>query len=247
MRIAAQLYTLRDLTGTPEGFDAALARVAGIGYAGVQLSAVGCLDVLGPEAARAMMDAHGLACPATHRAYESIAGDVAFHRVLGCDYVAPGVPPSGVRSAQEYRAWTAGFPALMDALGEIRLGYHNHAFEWQSYDGERPFDVLVEEADPRLQFELDTYWAVHAGVDLVPLIGRLSGRLDVVHAKDKEVVGNEGRFAPVGEGNLGWERILPAFAEAGTRWLVVEQDETYGRDPFDCLASSFDFLTSRAP
>jgi sugar phosphate isomerase/epimerase len=51
-----------------------------------------------------------------------------------------------------------------------------------------------------------------------------------------------GVMAPVGEGNLNWDGILPALDKAGTKWFIVEQDDCR-RDPFDCLASSFDYLS----
>ena len=35
-------------------------------------------------------------------------------------------------------------------------------------------------------------------------------------------------FRPVGEGEIDYERIIPAAIEAGTEWLLVEQDETDG-------------------
>jgi sugar phosphate isomerase/epimerase len=45
-------------------------------------------------------------------------------------------------------------------------------------------------------------------------------------------------MAEVGEGNLNWGAILPACKAAGVEWYIVEQDETYGGDPFDCLGTS---------
>ena len=51
-------------------------------------------------------------------------------------------------------------------------------------------------------------------------------------------------IAAVGEGNLAWDRILPACEAAGVEWYAVEQD-VCRRDPFDCLRSSFEFLTAR--
>ncbi|MBX3112432.1 MAG: hypothetical protein KF857_10525, partial [Fimbriimonadaceae bacterium] len=51
-------------------------------------------------------------------------------------------------------------------------------------------------------------------------------------------------YAPVGEGNLDWDTILPALVAAGTEWLLVELDEC-PRDPFDSLSSSLAFLRSR--
>ena len=37
-----------------------------------------------------------------------------------------------------------------------------------------------------------------------------------------------GSFAPVGDGEVGYERVVPAAVEAGVEWLLVEQDETDG-------------------
>ena len=47
--------------------------------------------------------------------------------------------------------------------------------------------------------------------------------------------------AEIGEGNLDWPEILSACHEAGTEWLVVEQDEC-ARDPLESLAMSFQNL-----
>jgi sugar phosphate isomerase/epimerase len=66
----------------------------------------------------------------------------------------------------------------------------------------------------------------------------------VVHVKDKEVIPGEGPvMAPVGEGNLNWPRILDVCEKGGIEWYVVEQD-TCRRDPFDCLRSSYEYLST---
>ena len=44
-------------------------------------------------------------------------------------------------------------------------------------------------------------------------------------------------MAEVGEGNLNWQRILPACKAAGVKHLLVEQDICY-RDPFESLEIS---------
>ena len=46
------------------------------------------------------------------------------------------------------------------------------------------------------------------------------------------------RFAEVGEGNLNWPAILAEAERGGVEYLLVEQDDCYGRDPFECLATS---------
>ena len=49
----------------------------------------------------------------------------------------------------------------------------------------------------------------------------------------------EVRYAEIGEGNLNWPAILDAAKAGGVRWYLVEQDECYGRDPFESLAISY--------
>jgi sugar phosphate isomerase/epimerase len=253
-RLAVQMYTLRDLVQDRGGFEAALEIIHGIGYAGVQLSAVKALDAeVSVEEARSLLDANGLKCVATHRPYEALRDrteeEIAWHRALGCDYVAIGgrwgadyESPAGWRS---FLAESAPFRARLAQAG-IRFGYHNHAHEFQrNPETGRPlFDILID-ADPNLQIELDTYWVVHAGADPANYLQKATGRVDVIHVKDREVIPEAGPvMAPVGEGLLDWDRILAAGDEAGVKWFVVEQDECR-RDPYDCLASSFEFLAAR--
>ena len=53
------------------------------------------------------------------------------------------------------------------------------------------------------------------------------------------------RMAPVGEGNINFDSVLNACKEAGTEYLLVEQDDCYGENPFDCLKKSYQNLKAR--
>ena len=58
------------------------------------------------------------------------------------------------------------------------------------------------------------------------------------------VKGWEPIMAPVGEGNLPWEKILATLEKCGkTKYLLVEQDTCQG-SPFDCLKTSYDNLAA---
>jgi sugar phosphate isomerase/epimerase len=126
----------------------------------------------------------------------------------------------------------------------IQFGYHNHAFEFaRTGPGHRTlYDIFVDEGGEDLMLEMDLYWVSHAGLNPERLVERCGGRLPVIHVKDKEIAGGEPVMAPVGEGNLDWEHLIPACESAGVEWYAVEQD-VCRRDPFDCLKSSYDFLT----
>jgi sugar phosphate isomerase/epimerase len=251
-RLAAQLYTVRDYTKTAAEFSSVLGLCHEIGYEGVQLSAVGCMNGEQPEVdaahARELLDSHGLECCATHRPWERLRDhtdeEIEFHRTLQCDYVAiGGIWPKEMTGFLDFVNEAKPVIERLKSAG-IRFGYHNHSHEFvRRPQGGTWYDVLIEEGGPDLLLEIDTYWVAHAGIDPAKLLRRCSGRVPVIHVKDMEVVQGQGpTFAPVGEGNLDWPDILRAGDQAGVEWHVVEQD-TCRRDPFDCLRSSYDFLS----
>ena len=58
-----------------------------------------------------------------------------------------------------------------------------------------------------------------------------------IMAKFIEKFTNMIEFAEIGEGNLNIKEIIEAGLESGAQYFLVEQDDIYGRDPFDCLQS----------
>ncbi|MDR3708033.1 MAG: sugar phosphate isomerase/epimerase [Capsulimonadaceae bacterium] len=257
-KIAAQMYTVREFVKTEKDLAETLARLSKIGYKAVQLSAVAAMNgddpLVSPALARKMLDDNGIKAIATHRSWDDLAKntqkEIDFHHAVGCDYAAIGGLPGDYfsRGAEGFSAWVKDAKpviAKLNAAG-IKFGFHNHAAEFERYGAQRKtlYDILIDEGGPELQLEMDVYWVDHAGVNPVRVIERVHGRLDVIHIKDKEVLGwNPGPvMAPIGEGNLDWSELLPALTAAGTKWFAVEQDECR-RDPFDCMRSSYEFLS----
>ena len=149
---------------------------------------------------------------------------------------------------QSYRQFIANASKVIPqykAAG-IRFGHHNHSHEFtRTAEGISLEDILIAEGGPDLMLELDLYWIEHAGLNCVRVLERCHGRVPVIHLKDKEVVAKDGPvMAPIGEGNMDWDSIIPACEAAGVRWYGIEQD-TCRRDPFDCLKSSYDFLRGK--
>ncbi len=255
-QIAAQLYTVREFTKTAKDFRRTLEKIQAIGYPAVQISAVGAMAGDAPATsaadARRMLDDLGLACIATHRSWDSLIGDtereIAFHQMLGCSFAAVGGLPGAYQALGEggYAAFVRDAQPVIETLkaAGIRFGYHNHAFEFARPAPGLPafYDTLIDGGGPDFCLEIDVYWAAHAGLNPERLMERCRGRVPVIHVKDKEMAGQEAVMAPVGEGNLDWPHLLPACAAAGVEWYAVEQDECR-RDPFDCLRSSFEFLS----
>ncbi len=258
-KLAVQMYTIRDFTQTAEGLAESIEKIKAIGYEAVQFSSVAAVESASPQVSteqlRRMLADNGLKCIATHRGWDALLNrtedEIAFHQALGCDYVAIGGLPGGYgeRGAEGYRKFIAdAAPVIAKLKAEgIRFGYHNHDFEFRrSGEGHGTlYDIFVREGGADLMLEVDVYWVQHAGANPARLLRENAGRVPVIHLKDKEVVVKDGPvMAAIGEGNLDWDGILTAGAEAGVAWYCVEQD-VCRRDPFDCLRSSYEYLRGR--
>jgi len=257
--LAVQMYTVRDFTKTEAGFADTLAKIAAIGYPAVQLSAVEAMNngTVSAATARKMLDDHGLKCVATHRSWDELRDRtdeaIAFHLTLGCDFVAIGAMPPGyggfnATNADDYRRFVSDAVPVIARLKEagIRFGYHNHLFEFApGTPNGTLWDIFATEGGADFYLELDVFWAWSAGADPAPLLTQNTGRVPVIHLKDIEVYGDgQTGMGAVGEGNMPWDNILAACRAAQVQWYCVEQD-VCPRDPFDCLASSFRYLTGQ--
>src|SRR5262249_12085660 len=106
--------------------------------------------------------------------------------------------------------------------------------------------------DPKLLgIEMDVFWVSVAGHDPVELLRKLSGRVPLLHVKDKAAGTpdrfNEGvlrtAFKEAGQGVVDWPRVLAAAKSAGVRHYFVEQDQTPG-DPVESLRQSYHYLSN---
>jgi sugar phosphate isomerase/epimerase len=97
--------------------------------------------------------------------------------------------------------------------------------------------------------EMDVFWVSVGGHDPSELLKKYSGRVDLLHVKDKAqetpVQFNETvpktAFKEAGKGVLDWPKILKTAHDAGVKHYFVEQDQTPG-DPVDSLKTSYEYL-----
>ncbi|UKS29331.1 sugar phosphate isomerase/epimerase [Paenibacillus sp. HWE-109] len=245
MRIAAQLYTLRDFLGTHQDIGNSLKKVKQMGYRAIQASGVGPID---DAEFKALADQEGLTICATHIGYNDLLNDmdsvIAKHQAWDCKYVGLGGLPEKFReNSQGYAAFAkqaSEFGRQLKSAG-LTFIYHNHDFEFSKYDGKTGMQILFEESDPdAVDFELDVYWVQAGGADPIEWIRKMDGRMKVVHFKDMIVTADrKQRFSEVGEGNMNFKGILQACEEIGVEWAAVEQDDCYDRNPFESLEISF--------
>ena len=248
MKVGAQFYTLRDHCQTLAELSESLKRVREIGYTEVQISGVCGYEA---EWLRDELKKNDLTCVLTHYSAEEIKNDpisvLNKHKTFGCTNVGIGCMPGGV-TKESVEAFLRDFKDSARILAENggKLFYHNHHFEFaKNEEGKLILDVLCDAfPENQLGITLDTYWAQYGGACPTETIRRLKGRVECVHLKDMAIVNNEQRMAPVGCGNINFEKVVKACADSGTLHLLVEQDHSYGEDPFDCLRKSYEYLKS---
>ena len=239
-KIAVQLYTVRDFTKTPADIATTLKKIKQLGYGVVQLSALGPIK---PEELKKILDGEGLIVCVTHTPYERIRDEmdkvIYEHHLWGCKYIAIGSMPGEYRNAQGFSRFAreASEVARKLKVNGLTFGYHNHSFELEKFDGRTGLDILYEESDPEVTFEIDTYWIQHGGGDPANWLRKLKGRVPLVHLKDMGISQGKQVMAEVGEGHLNWSEILSACKDAGVIWYIVEQDICQ-RDPFESLSIS---------
>jgi sugar phosphate isomerase/epimerase len=226
-RFGVQLYTLRD--ACTRDLEAALAFVAGCGYAGVEVAA---LHDHGARAFRALLDAHELAVASLHAMPFGDAAERSFDdaQTLGAPLVVvPFGHPDRFASA-------SGIAALADELNaaselaqsrHLRLGYHNHFWEWRALeDGSRGFDALLARLDPTVELELDIYWATAAKRDPAALIREHGARVTRLHLKDGPANEPEAPMTALGDGVVDLRGAMRAARH--TDWMLVELDHCAG-------------------
>jgi len=167
--------------------------------------------------------------------------------------VFPYLPPAERGGLDKFRVLCDKLNRAGEKCRAVGVGfcYHNHAFEFEPLEGTTGFQVMMDRLDKNLcGFELDCFWVSVAGHDPAELLQRLSGRVPLLHLKDKaagtavmfkETVARTA-FKEVGSGTLDWPVILRAATAAGAQHYFVEQDQTPG-DPVESLRQSFRYLS----
>ena len=248
--LSVQLYSVREaLTADQDG---TLARLAELGYRHVEPFGFGDPKATPAERAakartlRASLHAAGLEVSSLHAALAGgdLAPLVEECRVLGTDTVFVPVPElvegferNVFSDPDRLPAFAARLAAAAEELAAsgIRLGYHNHEFEWAGLpDGRVGYDVFWELAGDPLLAELDVYWATVAGQDPATLLKQLGERAVAVHLKDGPARRGEPQ-TPIGTGDVDVPAVLGSGAPLA--WHIAEIDST-DEDVFSLLAQN---------
>jgi len=260
-RIGLQLYTVRNQM--QENADTTLSAIAEAGYRQVELMSIDSDAVKIASMARdkglmvhsAFMDWKAIVTPGAE-GVTSVDQTIELAERIGLRHVVFGYIGRDARDTADKckRIAAAANVAAQKTRGAgMRMCYHNHSFEFGTFEGSelRPSDIFIKEFDPQLMnFELDVFWVKIGGADPIEIMKRLAGRITQIHLKDlKEGVGtihDESKVPPdafeeLGDGVIEIGQIMKLAKEIGVQECHVEQDQSPA--PLESIVQSLQYLT----
>ena len=245
-QIAAQMYGVREFTKTAADLAASFHRIRQIGFEAVQVSGIGPID---PKEVAKMLTDEGLICASTHIGWPRFLNErtavIEQHKLWNCKHPAVGgVPWTDYASVEGLKrlCGEANEVGKDLAAAGMTFSYHNHNHELLKLDGHTTWlETFYENTDPRyVKAEIDVHWIQAGGGDPAQWVSKYPGRQPLLHLKDYVMSpdGKERRFAEIGQGNMNFPAILAAARQAKVEWYFIEQDDCYGRDPFESLRIS---------
>lgn len=225
-----QLYTLRDIIGNDTRN--VLKQLAAYGYTQIESyeGPGGMFWGMGHKGFRDYMHELGLTLVSSHcdihKDFERKAAEAA---EIGMKYlICPWIGPQ--KSADDYKRFAETFNQKGEICRQngIRFAYHNHDYSFKDTDGQNPQEILLKFTEPGLvDFEMDIYWVVTAGVNPEDWFRKYKNRFRLCHIKDRSrtpVADNGKNSVDLGTGSIDWKKTLKAAVKNGVQYFIVEQE-----------------------
>lgn len=246
MERALQLYSIREVIGSPETYAKnhveVFEKLKKWGYTAVEAANYdqekGTFYGVSPQQFRADCEAAGLKCLSSHAtrglSHEELANRdfaealrwwdkaIADHLAAGMKYiVTPGWgQPKDLVEAQTLCDYANEIGKKCRAAG-LLYGYHTHSGEFRKVENKPWIEYMMEHIAPENMFwQMDTYWCVMAQQSPVVYMKKYPGRFTMLHIKDLYELGQSGM--------LGFEAIFDNADTAGLVDYVVEMEGTDG-------------------
>jgi sugar phosphate isomerase/epimerase len=248
-QIGLQLYTLRDTI--PQDPKGVLAKVASFGYKELETYSYRDGQIFGLPFSEfgSYVKSLGMKVVSGHYGLDQAKSDnwekaVTDAKSIGQEHlVVPYIQDTERKSLDDYKRICESLNKAGEVVKKngLKFGYHNHAFEFETMEGQIPYDLMLKELDPALvSMEMDIFWVVNAGQDPHKYFEQYPGRFDQWHVKDMDKT-DKNRNANVGAGTIDWKGIFDKAKQSGMKHFYVEQ-ETYPGPPIDSVEACAKYL-----
>lgn len=153
---------------------------------------------------------------------------------LGCKSVTMAKVPAFAPNDTEQMATTyAAYFERVAALAAERVMkfcYHPSSAELKATDGVSFFDLIAQKCDKEnVWFQIDTFEALQAGVDVISLLEQYKGRVLSLHLHDRSVVCDSGE--------IDFDKVIKRGYECGVKLIIIEQRH-FTLPPMNCVERS---------
>ncbi len=242
-RLGLQLWSIRD--EVKQDFEGTLAKVAKMGFEGVEFA-----GEVGPYAGnaaglKAFMDKTKLACAGAHTSFDALSdarfdATTSFYKAVGCRNLVIGMDKRAFEKegATQVAKELSALSAKLAPLG-MRIGYHNHAEEMAGAEGQTTWDQIAASTPKESIMQQDVGWTTFAGKDPVAMVKRYPGRTVSTHFKPKFAKGTTGTHV-IGQDKTDWAALTKAVRSVGgTEWIIIEQEDyPNGQGQLESVAAS---------
>lgn len=242
--VGLQLWSVResvakDLLGTLE-------KVREMGYTAVQFAGFSGLSA---EEVKQKLSALDLRVAGAHLQgdflNDSLDDLMKFHETINNRLlIVPWLPEELRKTEDDYKRIAEQLNEWGKTLHEngFTLGYHNHDFEFEVFNGKTGLDILFENTDPNhLKMELDCFWAAYTDNDPIEVIEKHKDRCISLHIKDLIMENNSPVSTELDTGNLPLLDYMKKGMEVGCQWFIVEQ-EHFKKDPLVSAKENSDVM-----
>ena len=241
--IGVQLYTFREaMTNDPKG---TLKEVAELGFKQIESarSSKGHYYGLTAREIRNVCEDLGLTIRSGHvHLDDNWQATVNEAADSGQEYLICSSMPTKEQTTDNYKRVAEQFNKAGEECQKlgIKFGYHNHAYEFESADGQVLYDVLLDNTNPKLvHMELDLGWVTVGGKNPLDYFKKYPGRFPLWHLKDMDL--QEKQSTEFGKGGLDIAAMLDNRGTSGVQHIFVEQEE-YASSPMESMRFNLEYL-----
>ena len=249
--VGLQLYSLRDQI--PKDINGTMAKIAAAGYKQVETWQYNKTDGffgLDAKAFKSVLDSNGLKIPSGHFLMDmyltsgktdDLETYIDAAHITGMEYLLVGyINGDFIKTSDDFKRVADKFNGVAEVCKKagLKMGYHNHNFEWKVDNGTTFYDTLLNNTDPALvKMEMDIYWVVNAGKDPIGIIKQHSGRFFAFHIKDMDKT-HHNLNTEIGKGIIDFKSIMNYAKLAGVTHFIVEQENYIDIDPYVSITES---------
>ena len=221
--VGLQLYSLHEYT--EKDFCGTVEKVAQMGYKGVEFAGYGGLK---PEQVVKLLKDNSLTAYGSHigglpKTDAELDAEIEMNLAVGSKYLI--CPWQDMETRDDALRFAEVMNRTADRLRPhgLRLGYHNHDFEFRVDQGEILLDTVLQNVAEDVFVEFDVFWVAYAGHDPLRFIKKYAGRQPLMHLK--ELAADRKANVEIGAGILDFDAIIRAGMDAGVERFIIEQEE----------------------